>query len=160
MSPTEILELQFNRACISDDDTNEAYQYLEAIFDNQPHIVQQGLLIAAIVAYSRPFVNSDGKGATSRVSLKISKELSESESALHDKVIGLRNRLAAHSDYEMRPIKRLAGAKSGFGITFVPMRQVLEGFDHNAFRELAYRTMILCKKKAHELDGKIREHAS
>lgn len=157
MPPAEYLELQFNRACISDDDTGEALQYLESITDDLSPIVNQGLLVAAIVAYSRPFVESDGKGATPKVSLKLGKEFSETEHVLHNRVIELRNRLAAHSDYDLRPVKRFSATQTGFGITFVPISQILESLDHNDFKELAYRAMILCKKKARELNEKLRE---
>jgi hypothetical protein len=151
------IELQFNRASLSDDDTCEAHQYLEAYTETDQAIIKRGLMIAAIVAYSRPFLKSDGSGATQKVSLKLEKDLSPDEYVLHNKVINLRNRVAAHTDYDLRPVKRIPSTSTGFGVSFVPIEQVLEELDHMAFKNLAYKTMILCKKKVRALHEQLRE---
>ncbi|MBD9417521.1 hypothetical protein IB234_23395 [Pseudomonas sp. PDM16] len=151
------IELQFNRASLSDDDTCEAYQYLDAYIETSHAIIKRGLIVAAIVAYSRPFLKSDGSGATPMVSLKLEKDLSPDELELHKKILNLRNRVAAHSDHDLRPVNRIPSTGTGFGVTFVPIDQVLEELDHIEFKNLAYKTMILCKKKARELNDKLRE---
>ena len=96
MPCVEKLEQQFHRACMSDEDVFEAYEYLSAIDQKSSRAVRQGLLVAALVAYSRPFLNSNGRGKSSKkVSLRLESELTSEEQNLHQKVcqslIWLRN---------------------------------------------------------------------
>lgn len=158
MPSVDKLEQQFHRVCISDDDVFEAYEYLNAIDQKSTKAVRQGLLVAAIVAYSRPFLNSNaGERSSKKVSLKLESDINEDELELHQEILDLRNGAIAHSDYNLRPVTRWKGVSEGSTISFTPMARMLEGFDHEKFRDLAYQVMMLFKKKRKELDDKIKE---
>ena len=158
MPCVEKLEQQFHRACMSDEDVFEAYEYLSAIDQKSSRAVRQGLLVAALVAYSRPFLNSNGRGKSSKkVSLRLESELTSEEQNLHQKVLDLRNGAIAHSDYKLRPVARWAGVSEGSTISFTPIAKILEDFDQEKFRNLVYKVMMLLKKKRKELDDKIKE---
>jgi len=155
------LEAQFNRACISVDDTFEAFEYLDAIGEKSSRAERQGLIVAAIVSYSRPFLNSKGKeAATPMVSLKLQKELSVEEYDLHRRVINLRSKAVAHSDYDARPVQRWNGVKFGITTSFVPLAQVLDGLDLVAFKDLTYKTSMLCRRKKKELNDLLVQNGS
>lgn len=161
MAFVEKLEQQFHRVCMSDEDVFEAYEYLNAIDQNSTNAVRQGMLVAAIVAYSRPFLNSNGREKSSKkVSLRLESELTGEEQKLHQEVLNLRNGAIAHSDYNLRPVTRWTGVSEGSTISFTPMPKILEGFDEEKFRDLAYQVMMLFKKKRKELDDKIKEQGS
>jgi hypothetical protein len=161
MLPVEKLEKQFHRLCISEDDTHEAYEYLCAIDESITKAVRQGLIVASIVAYSRPFLKSKGgEFSTDQVSLKLERDLDNDEYALHQKVVDLRSGVVAHSDYRHRPVTRWKGVETGISASFTPMVQVLDGFECQDFKELAFKVMMLCKKKKRELDERLKEQGS
>jgi hypothetical protein len=72
-------------------------------------------------------------------------------------VLNLRNKAVAHSDYDARPVTRLGYNGSGFGVTFVPVRQLLNEFDLEGFQLLVSKVQRLCRGKLHELDAQIRK---
>lgn len=114
-----------NRANISIKDFEEAKNYLEAYNTTLSDTLKRAVLVAAIIAYARPFTinkGGDKKMATSTLKAKPEKKLEKRELELHKKIIDLRNRGVAHSDYDLRPTRIVEKRKHGF-------LTVSQGFD-------------------------------
>ncbi len=96
----------FNRILISYNDFKQAHEIASLLVDgdlyrNYPrenrHLVI-ALNMAAVVAYSRPFLNSGSDLAHNRLPGRVLGNLNAEELALHEKVIEDRNTIMAHSD--------------------------------------------------------------
>lgn len=96
----------FNRILISYNDFKQAYEIASLLVDgdlyrNYPrenrHLVI-ALNMAAVVAYSRPFLNSGSDLAHNRLPGRVLRNLNAEELALHETVIEDRNTMMAHSD--------------------------------------------------------------
>ncbi|WP_457653186.1 hypothetical protein [Rhodocaloribacter sp.] len=96
----------FNRILISYNDFKQAHEIASLLLDgglyqNYPrenrHLVI-ALNMAAIVAYSRPFLDSRGELAHNRLPGRILRNLSTEEQELHKVVLKDRNTMMAHSD--------------------------------------------------------------
>jgi hypothetical protein len=104
-----------NRCIVSSLDCREAVEYLDALVELQEmdeeagnskfFTHRQGLMVAAIVSYSRAFSKSYGGGkSTSKFELDIDVAVGKDPKlrALHDLIIERRDKVAAHSDWEYR----------------------------------------------------------
>lgn len=96
----------FNRILISYNDFKQAHEITcllldQNMYQNYPrenrHLVI-ALNMAAIVAYSRPFLNSSGELAHNRLPDKVLRILSKEERIVHDIVLEDRHTMMAHSD--------------------------------------------------------------
>jgi len=96
----------FNRILISYNDFKQAHEIASLLLDgglyqNYPrenrHLVI-ALNMAAIVAYSRPFLDSRGALAHNKLPGRILRNLSTEELELHETVLKDRNTMMAHSD--------------------------------------------------------------
>ncbi len=96
----------FNRVLISYNDFKQAHEIASLLVDgdlyrNYPrenrHLVI-ALNMAAVVAYSRPFLNSGSDLAHNRLPGRVLRNLNAEELALHETVIEDRNTMMAHSD--------------------------------------------------------------
>lgn len=96
----------FNRILISYNDFKQAHEIASLLLDgnlyrNYPrenrHILI-ALNMAAIVAYSRPFLDSKGELAYNRLPGKVLKKLNPKEIEVHQAVLNDRNTMMAHSD--------------------------------------------------------------
>lgn len=115
----------FNRANISIKDFEEAENYLKEYSTEHSAVLQRAVKVAAIIAYARPFtINKGGDNSLSTPTLKARPDriLDERELVLHKRVIELRNKGVAHSDYELRPTRIVEKRKHGF-------LTVSQGFD-------------------------------
>lgn len=95
------------RASISKRDIEEALDYLNSFATNQPATIQRALLVAAIVSYSRPFSGNNGgreQQSSRKVDIDPKQALNEQELALHCKIIELRDKEVAHSDFDAKPV--------------------------------------------------------
>jgi hypothetical protein len=95
-----------HRDYLSSKDFHECLKYLHIAksFQNeqQDWWQKEGVLIAALVAYGRPFKASNSSGITAR-SIKLPENLlSDTEKTLHDLLIELRDGAFAHSDWGYR----------------------------------------------------------
>ena len=110
MDPRELLDRTFHRLTTSLVDLNEANQYLGQYNEKMEHVLRRALFSAALVSYSRPFLRSD-TGNENRASAKLDGKflvgLTNEHLALHKKIIDLRNKAVAHSDFDWRPSERL-----------------------------------------------------
>lgn len=159
------LEIQWRRTIISEADFKETLSYLETIDGLHPYSpyyrnIKQGLLISAIVAYARPFLDSKGDDASHRLPGNHKSILKGSERDLHQQLIDLRCKAAAHSDSYSKPVGHLGFPRAGGHSTlYTPIGVVLDSANLKTddFKNLAFRMMMFCKKKAMELASKIRE---
>lgn len=96
----------FNRILISYNDFKQAHEIASLLLDgdlyrNYPrenrHLVI-ALNMAAVVAYSRPFLDSRGKLAHNRLPGRILRNLNAEKLELHETVLEDRNTMMAHSD--------------------------------------------------------------
>jgi len=98
-------------------DFAEAEDYLGAWRDDLSGTLKRALLVAAIVAYARPFT-SNAKGAERRAATMLmgnpKRILGGEEYLLHEKVLSLRNEAIAHSDYDRRPTRFVKTMGTGF----------------------------------------------
>jgi hypothetical protein len=96
----------FNRILISYNDFKQAHEIASLLIDGDlyrdyptknRHLVI-ALNMAAVVSYSRPFLNSGGELARSRLPGRILRNLNAEELDLHKTVLDDRNTMMAHSD--------------------------------------------------------------
>ena len=96
----------FNRILISYNDFKQAHEIESLLiegnlYENYPsenrHLVI-ALNMAAIVAYSRPFIDSKGELAHNRLPGKVLRVLNRKEREVHETVLEDRNTMMAHSD--------------------------------------------------------------
>ncbi len=96
----------FNRILISYNDFKQAHEIASLLIDGDfyrdyptknRHLVI-ALNMAAVVAYSRPFLNSGSELAHSRLPGRILRNLNAEELELHKTVLDDRNTMMAHSD--------------------------------------------------------------
>jgi hypothetical protein len=96
----------FNRILISYNDFKQAHEIASLLLDgdlyrNYPKENRNlviALNMAAVVAYSRPFLNSGSDLADNRLPGRVLRILNAEELALHETVIEDRNTMMAHSD--------------------------------------------------------------
>jgi hypothetical protein len=101
---------QFYRAQISHGDFTEVAEYLRSLRGKHGRVVRRALLTAAIVAYARPFIESEGKFAAARLSVSLNKVQPSAEAQrLHKLVIRLRHDALAHSADTRNKPRRLGG---------------------------------------------------
>lgn len=147
----ENVDKQFNRYLISSEDFLEAKEYLEALKENPVEvIVQRALLTAAIVCYARPFTNNSGsrENAIPVISQKFINNIGPKEKELHDKIIELRHKVVAHSDFDAKPCER--GIEGTALMADVDVLKV--GIDTELFHLLADSMAARCMKKNIELN--------
>jgi len=96
----------FNRILISYNDFKQAHEIASLLVDGDlyrdyprenRHLVI-ALNMAAIVAYSRPFLDSGGELAHNRLPGRVLRQLTAVEMTLHETVLRDRNTMMAHSD--------------------------------------------------------------
>jgi len=96
----------FNRVLISYNDFKQAHEIAsllieQNLYENYPRenrVLVIALNMAAIVAYSRPFLDSKGKLAHNRLPEKVLRLLNDEERKVHETVLEDRNTMMAHSD--------------------------------------------------------------
>ncbi|MDH5667024.1 MAG: hypothetical protein OEY86_03310 [Nitrospira sp.] len=96
----------FNRFLISYNDFKQADEIASLLlvgdfYRNYPRenrLLVIALNMAAVVAYSRPFLNSGSDLAHSRLPARVLRSLNAEEIALHETVLEDRNTMMAHSD--------------------------------------------------------------
>lgn len=97
----------FYRAAISECDFNEAETYLVELPNASSDIVRKALLVAAIIAYGRPFtINEKTKPpkASPKITLLNDHLLTDEQRAMHEHLMTLRNKAIAHSEFSRNPV--------------------------------------------------------
>jgi hypothetical protein len=150
-----MLDAEFNRWSISKHDFDEAHDYLKAFDPSMDGIVQRALLSAAIVAYGRPFKRNDTNPKAAR-SISIPDEFfNDEQKALHDKVIGLRDRGIAHSDFDLKPTARVPRNDTGVMTWSKPFNPLSEGINIASFRDIAWRLHMHCFDEMSRLNNQM-----
>lgn len=112
----ESLERQLNRIRISLNDFQETTQFLRGIRCRQGDVVRRALLIAATIAYSRPFSNNErgnSMRATPRLQGKVVHLLTPAQLVVHETVLRVRNEAVAHSQWSRYPVKVVHSSTNG-----------------------------------------------
>jgi hypothetical protein len=152
------LEAQLNRASISRKDFAEAENYLRAYRDEFPETLRRALLVAAIVAYARPFTSNDSgiqALATVRLTGNPKRILSSEEFRLHEQILGMRNEAVAHPDYDRKPrwfIKRLG---TGFRAKSKPFDVLSETLPIDIFLAMCTKMWSHCTGRFQRLSREL-----
>ena len=112
-SPKITPQMQANRYALCSKDCREAGEYLESLLElrvkdessgtSEFFTHQKGLLVSAIIAYSRAFMFSyGGELAASKVKVNLGQvfENNREKIELHELILTKRNKAVAHSDWE------------------------------------------------------------
>lgn len=118
---------------------------------------REAILVAAIVAYCRPFKKaySDGK-ADSKIDIKHFSKVESSPEllALHNLVVDLRDKAIAHGDWSHRSTQ-LIGSGGGTSIMRkAPIPKIDSALNFEEFENLAAIVCQECLRLTHELDLK------
>ena len=153
------LNAQFNRVSISLQDFREAHEYMEAWDSQYPTPVRRSLLTAAIIAYSRPFLDSMGQEqSTPKVTLSVP-SLTEPQKELHKQIVALRKEAIGHSDFNRKPTKRIrsqsTGNSGGFTIRGHHFDVLDEGISIEHFLQLCCIRLRQSENKMSELNCKL-----
>jgi hypothetical protein len=103
----ESIEKQLFRAHISENDFQQANEFLQAFQAAKGVVQRRALLTAAVIAYARPFSDnerSDTTRATSSIRGNPKKILGLEGALVHGHVIKLRNEAIAHATWLRNPV--------------------------------------------------------
>ena len=154
------IKAQFYRAHISERDFIEAGEYLRIYRESYSEIIKRSLLFSGIVSYSRPFLNSKSGPAqesTSKLSVKPQKILTTLEFDLHRRVLDLRNRAIAHSEFESKAVSLVSSQAKGFVVGVKLFHLSLPAADVRIFRSMCGKMKMHCTQLMFSLN---RKHAS
>jgi hypothetical protein len=155
----EKIEAQFNRVRISEKDFVEANEFLAAYRVRHSAPVRRAILVASIVAYSRPFSSNSG-GVLKRTSPTLIGNprkifLDSRHYVLHAKILETRNQAIAHSDEDRNPARRVMGQNTGFVISARLFDVLSEGINISDFRTIVKRMIRHCRSALSELNGRL-----
>lgn len=156
--PLQKLRAQFLRYQLSVQDFTEAKAYLLALNTKQTREVKSALLLAAIVAYARPFTQNDPGvqfRATSTVGLNPKAELSQEQLALHVKVLDFRHKAVAHSSYDMRPFDYRATSEAGYSFGGFFFDVLAERLDVEVFKSACEVLVAVCQSRSIEINSQV-----
>jgi len=157
------LESRFNRVNMSAKDFEEAHSYLAEFDPDLPMVLQRALLTSAVVAYARPFKKSRGAregSASAKLPIDIGALLDGSQIALHERIIDLRDRGVAHSDFSMKPTRRVARQDIAIMAWSKPFDILGEFVAVKAFRDLAWAMHCHCVNAIFTLGKQLRNHSA
>ena len=113
----------------------------------------EGLLVAAVVHYARPFSNNEERSkkvlpSDRSIAVDAAKELG-ADHALHERILVIRNKAVAHAEWEYYPTDRIPDAGSGRGIAMQSQRWhiVNERINLDAFARIAAHMRRLCQNR-------------
>lgn len=158
-------EMEANRCAISARDCNDAMKYLDAYLvlkqkddvsgTSEFSIHREGLLIAAIVSYSRAFTNSRPvQFAVSKANVNLGKVLGNDTSKikLHKSILNKRHKAVAHSDWDYRNTELLESTKNNGVSRTYSVVDYSHGIDIGMFRSMAETMRNHFRHKAFDRD--------
>lgn len=149
------LDAKLNRWTISRHDFEEAHEYLQAFVSSTDPVIQRALISAAIVAYGRPFTPNFGEPKAVR-SITLPEDIFDPDGfRLHEKILQLRNKGIAHSDYTLKPTARVPSAASGLMTWSKPFNPLSEGINIDKFRDMAWQLHMRCFEEASKLNNQL-----
>ena len=152
------LRAQFRRFHLSERDFKEADEYLISAQQRHSLVVRRALLTAATIAYSRPFTKNeqgDEVWATSKIALKLSKILTDTEHGLHEQLLNIRNKALAHSEFSLRPHDLRITSEHGYAVSGTHFDIVDECMDTNTFQVICRKLASASQSKKSELSRAI-----
>jgi hypothetical protein len=142
--------MEANRCNISSNDCNMAKEYLDALIElrekdeesgtSEFFTHREGLLIAAIISYSRAFTASRGKEYASplvKVNLGNAFQHDQEKINLHKRILNKRHKAVAHSDWEFHTTELVEITDTGGVLRRRPVVMYGEEIDIGLFREIA-----------------------
>jgi len=157
--------MEANRCAISAIDCDDAKEYLEAYQELQEKDAasgtsefftpREGLLVAAIISYSRAFTNSHGGEFSSpKAKINLGQVFNNDRSKidLHKLILKKRHKVVAHSDGEYRRSRFQGVTKIGATHRQQPVVIYGEGIDITEFISMAEKMGSDFRCKAHVLD--------
>lgn len=136
------MKADFKRAAISECDFEEAEAYLVEFPKVSSDIIRKALLVAAIIAYVRPFTNNEkGKSpeASPKVTLLHDSLLSDEQQDMHRHLMTLRNKAIAHSEVSRNPVSLGEVQQDGFSFKAEPFQIFNEEISPDLFLALCRR---------------------
>src|SRR5258706_5873576 len=151
----DTLNAEFNRWSISKHDFEEAHEYLEAFSTGMDSLIQRALLSSAIVAYGRPFKRNDGYPKAVRYISLPANFFDTTSQELHDKIIELRDRGIAHSDFDRKPTARVPSMNPGVMTWSKPFNPLSEGISIEKFKNMSWRLHMHCFDEMSRLNNQM-----
>lgn len=153
------LHAQFNRASISEKDFAEAEECLRAAEGSHPDVVQKALLVAAVIAYARPFRDSEtGNASTARLPGSAIKAFTEEEKLYHKHLLKTRDEAIAHSAFPRKAVRRASGTASGFVTTGRMFDIRAEVEQTSVFLGMVVKLTTYCHNVMFALNRKLTAH--
>ena len=132
----------FYRAVISECDFSEAEAYLSELQNAPSDIVRKALLVAAIIAYARPFTNNELKKsseASSNVALINDDFLTDDQREMNKHIMTLRKKAIAHSEFSRNPVALGAVQENAIAFKVEPFDILQENISPDLFLSLCRR---------------------
>jgi hypothetical protein len=163
-----------NRFAIAQKDLGDAQRYLMAWrslakIDGEEGkstygVHLEAIFMAAVVAYSRPFINSNSQGnAVRKINIE-EHDIFNSEPelmCLHETIISRRHKAIAHTDWEYHSTQLEAVFSNGLTKRYSPRPNYMDGIDVKKFQELAEFICRRCMEKTYNLDiGSVQSEKS
>jgi hypothetical protein len=104
-------QCRLNRVHISQRDFESAERYVAGATRHAMHTVEhECLLMSAIIAYARPFSDNSGdptSQATGTLQGNAQKILAPEDYDLHQRILPIRNKAVAHSEFDAYPLRTI-----------------------------------------------------
>ena len=148
------MEKQFRRLHMSVDDFERAAKFAREASKHRRHsIAQEGLGVAAIIYYARPFTENKSRkdrspqSASTRLPKMFEKFDDPDDQKLHDRIMELRHSVVAHAEYGPgKYTVRVEPAIEGITATFsAPWRVANEWLNFLQFEHIAKQTAQRCR---------------
>lgn len=151
---------RFNRAHISTRDFEKASEFIEAARCHpESGLEYEAFMISAIVCYARPFSGNERSAsspAASNLAVPLH-SLEREDLELHERILAIRNKAVAHSEFEKYPVRQIpvAGSAGGFATTSTSFHIVSERLDLDAFVNIAKKMHALCVSTMHATASRV-----
>jgi hypothetical protein len=165
--------LEANRYHLSKKDCEAALKYLYACVElkkkdeesgeNQYSCHQEGLRIAAIISYSRPFKRSESKGfAAPSITVDLPQVFNSVEDhvSLHKSIIERRDKAVAHSDWEFHNTKIVESSPDTSLVSRKSSVVHFSEIDLEMFITIAKAMALHCSCRSYEIDTNARQEGS
>lgn len=127
---------------------------------NHSDAIQKALLVAAVIAYARPFKTSEtSDSSTPHLPGAALKDFTPEEREYHGRLLRVRDEAIAHSAYERKAVRRASGSDSGF-VTMGRMFDVRAEIESvSLFLGMVLKLITYCRTSMFALNRQLTEHA-
>jgi hypothetical protein len=154
------LDARFIRLHMSREDFVEARMFLKAFRTRDMTVVRRAVLLAAVVAYARPFSgNKPHQHATEHPAMgNLSADLTSEEVALHDTLVQMRHTVVAHAVYERNFARRVDRPTTDRFMLVQERFDLLDQpIDRTVFESLCAKRSRTCFRQMRELSRQLSE---